>query len=57
MRLYNKSVKATSRKPQKVMRMNMFAVWDKEKPYIENMRGLNLAEVSLRTVQVTKLPL
>jgi hypothetical protein len=39
------------------MRMNMFAVYDKRKPYMENIRGLNLAAANLTTVQVTKLPL
>jgi hypothetical protein len=39
------------------MRMNMFAVLDKAKPDIENIRGLNLAVVKLATVQVTRLPL
>jgi hypothetical protein len=37
------------------MRMNMFAVQDKAKPDIENIRGLNLAVVKLMTAQVTKL--
>jgi hypothetical protein len=44
-------------KSYKIMRMNMFEVWDKAKPDIENIRGLNLAVVKLTTVQVTKLPL
>jgi hypothetical protein len=39
------------------MRMNMFAVQDKAKPDVENIRGLNLAVVKLTTVQVTKLQL
>jgi hypothetical protein len=39
------------------MRMNMFAVYDKAKQDIENIRGLNLAVVKLTTVQVTKVPL
>jgi hypothetical protein len=37
--------------------MDMFEVRDKTKPDIENIRGLNLAMVKLKTVQVTKLPL
>jgi hypothetical protein len=37
--------------------MNTYAAKDKEKPYIENIRGLHLAVVKLMTVQVTKLPL
>jgi hypothetical protein len=37
--------------------MNMFAVKDKTKPDIENIRGLKVAEGKLTTVQVTKLPL
>jgi hypothetical protein len=37
--------------------MNMFALQDKVKPDIENVRGLNLAVVKLTAVQVTKLPL
>jgi hypothetical protein len=39
------------------MGMNMFAVEDKAKPDIENIRGLNLSVVKLKMVQVTKLPL
>jgi hypothetical protein len=39
------------------MRMNMFAIKEKAKPDIENIRGLNLAVVKLTTVQMTKLPL
>jgi hypothetical protein len=39
------------------MRMIMFAAYDKAKPDIENLRGLNLAAVKLTTVQMTKLPL
>jgi hypothetical protein len=37
--------------------MNMFAVQDKVKPDIENIRGLNLAVVKLTTVQVIRQPL
>jgi hypothetical protein len=37
--------------------MNMLAVEDKAKPETENIRGLNLAVVMLKTAQVTKLPL
>jgi hypothetical protein len=44
-------------KPHKIMRMNMFAIEDKVKPDIENIRGLNLAMVKPTTVQVIKLPL
>jgi hypothetical protein len=39
------------------MRMNMSAVQEKVKPDTENTRGLNLAVVKLKTIQVTKLPL
>jgi hypothetical protein len=39
------------------MRINMFAVKDKVKPGIENIRGLNSEVEKLMTVQVTKLPL
>jgi hypothetical protein len=35
----------------------MFAVQDKAKPDVENIRGLNLAVFKLETVQVAKLPL
>jgi hypothetical protein len=35
----------------------MFAVYNKAKPDIENIRSLNLSVVKLTTVQVTKLPL
>jgi hypothetical protein len=45
------------RQQAKVMRMNMFAVYDKEKPDTENIWGLNLAVIKLTAVQVTKLPL
>jgi hypothetical protein len=44
-------------KSYKIMRMNMFAIYDKAKADIENIRGLNSAAVKLTTVQVTKLPL
>jgi hypothetical protein len=37
------------------MRMNMFAVWDRVKPDIGNIRGLNFEMVKLTTVQVTWL--
>jgi hypothetical protein len=50
-------VQATKEKSYKIMRMNMFAVYDKVKPDIENIRGLNLAVVKLTTVLATKLPL
>jgi hypothetical protein len=39
------------------MRINIFAVQNKAKADIENIRGLNLAVVKLTTVQVNKLPL
>jgi hypothetical protein len=39
------------------MRMNVFEAYDKAKPDMENIRGLNLAVVKLMNVQVTKLPL
>jgi hypothetical protein len=39
------------------MRIYIFAVYDKVKPDIENIRGLNLAVIKLTTVQVTKLSL
>jgi hypothetical protein len=39
------------------MRINRFAVYDKAKPDIENIRGLNLSVVKLTTVQVITLPL
>jgi hypothetical protein len=39
------------------MRVNLFALQDKVKPDIENIRGINLAVVKLTTVQVRKLPL
>jgi hypothetical protein len=37
------------------MKMKMFAILDKVKPDIENIRGLNLAAVRHTTVQVTRL--
>jgi hypothetical protein len=37
--------------------MNVFTVYDKAKPGIGNIRGLNLVVVKLMAVQVTKLPL
>jgi hypothetical protein len=39
------------------MTIKMFAILDKAKPVIENIRGLNLAAVRRMTVQVTRLPL
>jgi hypothetical protein len=41
----------------KIIIMNIFTELDKAKPDIENIRGLNLAVVTLTTVQGTKLPL
>jgi hypothetical protein len=38
------------------MVMKMFAILDKAKPDIENIRGLNLVAVIHATVQVTRLP-
>jgi hypothetical protein len=35
----------------------MFAVYDKAKPEIENIRGLNLAVLKLTIVHMAKLPL
>jgi hypothetical protein len=32
--------------------MNMFAIYDKVKPDIENIRGLNLAVVKLKTARL-----
>jgi hypothetical protein len=37
--------------------MNTFAVSDKVKPGVENIRGLNFAVVKLTTVQLNRLPL
>jgi hypothetical protein len=34
----------------------MFAAYEKAKPETDIIRGLNLAAVKLRTVQLTKLP-
>jgi hypothetical protein len=39
------------------MRMNMFAVEEKAKSDVENIRDVNLAVVKLTAVQVSKLPL
>jgi hypothetical protein len=44
-------------KSYEIMRIDTFAVKDKAKADIENIRRLNLAVVKLTTVQVTKLPL
>jgi hypothetical protein len=45
-------------KSYKIMRINMFAVYDKVKPDIESIRGLNLEAVKLNApFQVPKLPL
>jgi hypothetical protein len=38
----------SKQKSCKIMRMNMFAAYDKVKPDIENIKGLNLAVVKLR---------
>jgi hypothetical protein len=54
---YTKNGAGDKQKSYKSMRMNMFVVWDKMKPDIVNIRDLNLAEVKLTTVLVTKLPL
>jgi hypothetical protein len=39
------------------MAMKVFAILDKAKPDVENIRGLNLAAVRYTTVHVTRLPL
>jgi hypothetical protein len=39
------------------MRMNVFAIYEKAKPYTENIRGLNWTVAKLTTVRVTMLPL
>jgi hypothetical protein len=46
-------------KSYKIMRMNIFAVYDKVKSDTENtsIKGLNLAVVKLTTVKMTKLSL
>jgi hypothetical protein len=44
-------------KSYKIKKRKMFATLDKAKPNIGNIRGLNLAAVKHRTVQVTRLPL
>jgi hypothetical protein len=44
-------------KSYKIMRMNMFAAYDKGKPDTENTERLNFAVIKLTTVQVTKLAL
>jgi hypothetical protein len=38
------------------MIMRMFATLDKAKPDTENIRGVNLAEVTCMTVQVSRVP-
>jgi hypothetical protein len=57
--VYNYITKLCSNKQKsyKIMRMNMFAVYEKAKPDVDHIRGLNLAVVKLTTVQATKLPL
>jgi hypothetical protein len=40
---------------QKMMTMKMFAILDKAKPDIGNIRGLNLAAVRHTTIHVAKL--
>jgi hypothetical protein len=37
------------------MTTKMFAIFDKEKPDTENIRGLNLVAVRHMTIQVTRL--
>jgi hypothetical protein len=39
------------------MKIHIFALLDKAKRDIENIRGLNLTEVRRMTVKLTKLPL
>jgi hypothetical protein len=40
-----------------IMLTKMFEILDKAKPFTENIRGLNLAEVKHTTVPVSRLPL
>jgi hypothetical protein len=53
---YIKNYAGNKQKSSKIMIMKLFATLDKVKPDIENIRGLNLAAVKHRTVQVTRLP-
>jgi hypothetical protein len=39
----------------KIIKMKMSAIWGKEKPNTENIRGLNLPAVKRTTVQVSRL--
>jgi hypothetical protein len=48
-------MQATSRSHIKIMKMQMFAILDKANSDTGNIRGLNLAAVKHRTVQVTRL--
>jgi hypothetical protein len=41
----------------KITRIKIFVVYDKAKPDIENIKGINLEVAKLTTVQMTKLPL
>jgi hypothetical protein len=38
------------------MKMEIFAALEKARPYMESIIGLNLAAVTCRTVQVSRLP-
>jgi hypothetical protein len=55
--VYDYTYANSKKKSYKIMKMQMFSVLHKAKPYIQNTRGLNLAVVQLTTVQVTRLPL
>jgi hypothetical protein len=48
---------SNSEKPQKGMRMNIFAEEGKTNPDTGHIRGLNLVAVKRTSVQVAKLPL
>jgi hypothetical protein len=54
---YTTEFACKKQKSYKITRMNMFAVWVKSKPDIENIRCLNLAVAKLMTGQITRLPL
>jgi hypothetical protein len=54
---FQPSVRARSITHNKIISMKIFATEDNAKPNIDNISGLNLAEVKLTSVHVTKLPL
>jgi hypothetical protein len=45
---------AGNKKSYKIMKIQLFATWEKAKPDTENIKGLSLAAVKRTTVQVAR---